>query len=302
MFLPLPAPPTYSPATAGTVPEAWVRARCQWPHVLAELHLKPTCFGPIVIEQVEQTRLFVQLAGTMHVGITRHGSRQQHQSRPGSVYLTAAQQATYELDWQGQPGEAIQSIELDLDDNLLRQTATAAGIEAASLELPTGVCPDALLLRQLAYSLAATLQAPGPADALYADTVARMLAAQLVHQLVGRTRVPSAPAGRLDLARLRLVQDYVRDSLDQAITLANLAAVACVSPYHFCHLFRQATGLSPHQYVIGQRLDQAKYLLEHRDWSIAQVAQAVGYRSGGHFARLFQRHTGGLPTEVRRPH
>ena len=195
----------------------------------------------------------------------------------------------------------MQTIELDLAPAYLHRTAAAAGLNADQLELLASPCFTDPLLHQLGASLAAALVAPLPADALYVDALTQMVATQLVHR---HSSYPAAgPAGHPSLppARLRQLRDYVQASLDQPITLENLAAVACLSPFHFCRAFKQATGVSPYQYVLGQRVERARHLLLQGHHSVAQVARAVGYHSAGHFARLFERQTGVLPTAVRRP-
>jgi AraC family transcriptional regulator len=266
----------------------------------AQLHTKPGQFAPVQLQPVAQPQLIVQLAGSTQLELVSRGQRRRYASPPGSVYLNTPQQPPYEMALRGSADAAITSIQLDLPADLLRRTAAAAGLDADRLELLDGICLDAPLLRQLGYSLAAALEAPGSVDALYADTVAQMLAVQLVYGHSTRPRPVPAPRGLLPAKRLALVRDYVQASLQQPITLESLAAVACLSPYHFCRVFKRTTGLSPAQYVAEQRMSRARHLLQAGKLSVAQVARAVGYRHAGHFAQLFQRHTGLLPAELLR--
>lgn len=268
--------------------------------LVAHLHTKPGQFEPVQLQPVAQPQLIVQLTGNTHIELASRGQRRRYASPPGSVYLNTPQQPAYEMALRGPADAAITSIQLDLPTDLLRRTATAAGLDADRLELLDGICLDAPLLRQLGYSLAAALQAPEPVDALYADTVAQMLAVQLVYGHSARPRPVPAPRGLLPAQRLGLVRDYVQASLHQNITLESLAAIACLSSYHFCRLFKRTTGLSPAQYVAEQRMARARHLLQASRLSVAQVARAVGYRHAGHFALLFQRHTGLLPAELLR--
>ena len=98
---------------------------------------------------------------------------------------------------------------------------------------------------------------------------------------------------------LRKVTDHVAKHFDRNLTLADLAEVAGMSTYHFAHLFKEATGQAPYQYVIGQRIEEAKRLLRHTDWPIMQVCLAVGYESQGHFTTLFKRVVGVTPGQYR---
>jgi AraC family transcriptional regulator len=57
-----------------------------------------------------------------------------------------------------------------------------------------------------------------------------------------------------------------------------------MSPYYFSRLFKQSTGLSPHQYLLHQRGERAKHLLADPRRRIADVSQEVGFAAQSHFA------------------
>jgi AraC family transcriptional regulator len=96
--------------------------------------------------------------------------------------------------------------------------------------------------------------------------------------------------------KLRAVIDYIREHLDAELSLDHLAAVTHLSPYHFARLFKNSTGLPPHQYVVARRVERAKELLRQRDGlSLADVAVEVGFSSQSHFTRHFKRLVGVTP-------
>jgi AraC family transcriptional regulator len=64
--------------------------------------------------------------------------------------------------------------------------------------------------------------------------------------------------GGLPEARLKRVLEYIDANVGRNITLSELASVVNMSLYYFAVLFRQSTGLSPHQYVLNQRVERAK--------------------------------------------
>jgi AraC family transcriptional regulator len=82
-------------------------------------------------------------------------------------------------------------------------------------------------------------------------------------------------------------------------SLSELAVLAALSPYHFARLFKASTGYSPHQYVIHRRVERAKLLLSTTHWSLAAIAQAVGFAHESHLALHFKRLTGLLPSASR---
>lgn len=63
-------------------------------------------------------------------------------------------------------------------------------------------------------------------------------------------------------------------------------------------LFKRATGISPHQYVIKQRVERAKLLLTTTDLAIAKIALQVEFSSQSHLAQHFKRLTGITPKQV----
>src|SRR4029453_15264427 len=74
-----------------------------------------------------------------------------------------------------------------------------------------------------------------------------------------------------------------------------LAAVTQTSPTHFAHLFKQATGQTPHQYVIRCRMERAKHLLTGTTFPLHEIGAPVGYADPSHFPALFPRYVATTP-------
>jgi AraC-like DNA-binding protein len=85
----------------------------------------------------------------------------------------------------------------------------------------------------------------------------------------------------------------------EALSVADLARAAHLSPAHFSREFRRAFGESPHQYLLTRRLERAGALLRTTDWSVARVCMAVGLTSVGSFTTSFRRMFGRTPTAYR---
>jgi AraC family transcriptional regulator len=99
--------------------------------------------------------------------------------------------------------------------------------------------------------------------------------------------------------QLMQVLDYIHASLDQEIKLADLAALLNMSQYHFSHMFKQAIGVAPYQYLLQQRVERAKQLLKKTDQSIIEIALACGFSSHSHLSKQFRQLTGETPTAYR---
>ncbi len=99
--------------------------------------------------------------------------------------------------------------------------------------------------------------------------------------------------------RVRDVIDFIDRNLGERLMLVDMAEALELNPYHFAHVFKQATGFAPHQYVIRRRLARARQLLGTTTLPIAEVALAVGCANQSHFSALFHRMTGMTPLTYR---
>jgi AraC family transcriptional regulator len=139
-----------------------------------------------------------------------------------------------------------------------------------------------------------------PGNEVYAQSLAHILAVHLLRQY-NRRKPPSQ--GALPVASppaARAIQ-FIQERFADDIALADIAAAARVSPYHLVRVFKQATGVSPHQYLIQVRVNNARALLMAGAGkrSVADVAEAVGFADQSHLTRHMKRLLGVTPGEVR---
>jgi len=108
------------------------------------------------------------------------------------------------------------------------------------------------------------------------------------------------PVGPLPDWRLQRVQALVEARLAEPLTLAEMAAAAGVSRMHFAAQFRVATGMRPHDYLLGRRVLRAMAQMTASDAPLADLALDVGFQSQSHFSTVFKRLTGTTPATWRR--
>ena len=99
--------------------------------------------------------------------------------------------------------------------------------------------------------------------------------------------------------RLRRARDFIDAGFASAISLEEVARIACLSQFHLLRLFKKAFGVTPHQYLTQKRLEHARNLLERTRLPVSEICQRVGYESLGSFSHLFRRHFGISPRQFR---
>jgi transcriptional regulator GlxA family with amidase domain len=94
--------------------------------------------------------------------------------------------------------------------------------------------------------------------------------------------------------------DWVTSHLDEPISVAELAEHAHMSPRTFARRFRAATGTTPHQWLLRERVLQAQALLERTDEPVERIAHATGFGAASALRVHFQRLVGTSPQAYRR--
>jgi AraC family transcriptional regulator, arabinose operon regulatory protein len=108
------------------------------------------------------------------------------------------------------------------------------------------------------------------------------------------------PAGRDEA--VRQAQRYLREHVSARTSVAELAALARLSPSHFAALFRRATGFGVLQYQTRLRMARARELLDTTDRSVTEIARALGYADPFYFSRQFRSVHGTSPSDYRVQH
>lgn len=154
-------------------------------------------------------------------------------------------------------------------------------------------------LEQLLRLLQSELRQGGRMGRLYVESLANALGVNLLHDhSATQPRIVQYEGGLGDRKLLQITR-YIDSALDQSIKLANLAQLAGMSQSHFSRLFKQSMGLSPHQYLLRQRVERAKQLLKDTSQPVVEIALACGFDSHSHFSRQFRQITGVTPKAYR---
>ncbi|MBW4641884.1 MAG: AraC family transcriptional regulator [Goleter apudmare HA4340-LM2] len=155
------------------------------------------------------------------------------------------------------------------------------------------------LIAQIGLALKSSLEVDGVGSRFYADSMATALSAHLLRYYSTRNHRFREHEDGLSKQKLRQATEYIQAHLGEDLSLSEIANELGMSQYYFCHLFKRSIGISPHQYLIRQRVEQAKHLLKQPGRTVTSVALDCGFANQSHFAKCFRQCTGMNPKEFR---
>jgi AraC family transcriptional regulator len=196
-------------------------------------------------------------------------------------------------------GGDLSTVHLYLADEAVQD---AAGTEEA-VELAEELGAADTLLEQVVRSMDETLRRWEPTARTYIDQLGSMAAAQLVQRHRAGRRgggQGGEPARGLGSRQLGVVRAVMDERLAEPISLADLAAVAGLSVSQFSRQFKVRTGLAPHRFLLGLRVERACRLLTTGELPIAEVALRCGFSHQEHLTRVMRAQLDTTPGAVRR--
>jgi AraC family transcriptional regulator len=222
----------------------------------------------------------------------KHETPRHHVTGTPSHAIYFAPDQPYRISCPGAIGD--RAITLRFGDALaLEQIRPRAGEGLASQGL---LPPRAMMLRNVLW----TRLARGEADAFETEALGLDLLSLSLASLQG-TKAAVRASARMRRARaLERVKEAVSLSPSDKWNVAKLASVANLSPFHLCHVFREAVGTSIYDYVMHERLAQTLDAVLDCGDDLTTIALDAGFASHSHFTARFRRFFGCTPAALRR--
>jgi AraC family transcriptional regulator len=147
-------------------------------------------------------------------------------------------------------------------------------------------------------ALATELERSIQINSAYISSLIFQLSTHLVRQYSNQVDSVIKRSG-MSPSRLNKVLEYVSAGLEEELRLAEMAQVAGISPYYFCREFKKTMGITPHRYVVQQRIDRAKALLQNTSKSITEIGAQLQFPTPSHFTATFRKLVGLTPSVFR---
>lgn len=198
-------------------------------------------------------------------------------------------------------------LRIRIATEFLHQVAqNALNIDSKRVELLSEFRVRNPQIEQIGMMLLSELHNGGIAGRLYVESLTNILGVHLLRNYSATQpcvavydRVSNFVKPTLRDRQLLQVTDYISDRLADDIQLSDLAELLGLSQFHFSRLFKQATGVSPYQYVLQQRVERAKQLLKATDLPIMDIALLCGFSSHSHLGKWFRQYVGMSPKAFR---
>lgn len=253
--------------------------------------------GEATNKQLDRHHIFIPLAGSYEASMVMVGGLVAHKTRTvgqASIVPVGQQYSAY---WK----EEFEDLGIHLDPDYVARQAGEL-VQSDRIDFISDCEVGDPLVHQIGRSLAAEVDAGAPAGVIYAESLVNTLVAHMLRHYSTAGERFQHQLGGLPKHKLRRVTEFIEENLEHDLTLAEIADVAELSPFHFARSFKQTTGSTPIQFLTQRRIDLAKRLLAESALPIVEIGLRAGFKNQSHFTTLFRKITAMTPKAYRNEH
>ena len=119
--------------------------------------------------------------------------------------------------------------------------------------------------------------------------------------MIQRTRLEKPPLVTTAVQQeMDFARQYFHKHYNEPINIEEYAQSRHTSISLFMRNFKKVYGVSPKQYLLNIRMNNAQNLLETTDYTVAEIAAIVGYDNSLYFSRIYHKHKGQAPSDYRK--
>jgi AraC family transcriptional regulator len=243
---------------------------------------------------VHNPRLLLVTRGELTAA--RRAGRRQYKDRwkPGSVIFLDRGYQLDEVSFDDAGfGVSWENIAIEFDESKRDKWTRGEGFPATTL-VPHVVADD-MHVAALVKCIYEEILGGSSSGKLYEESLSLALMSYTWARFASSHPPVRSMQRGLSTLKLRRLQDCILANLASDFSLHDLAELVDLSPRHLCRSFKQATGTSPYQYILNERIERSKALLRMGTTSVAEVALSVGFSNQSHFTDAFRKRTGTTP-------
>jgi AraC family transcriptional regulator len=250
--------------------------------------------GEATNKHLNRHHIFIPLAGSFEASMAPASGGVIYSRRTvGQASIVPAGQQ-FSAHWN----EELEDLGIHLDPDFVARQASEL-VQTDSVDLIAACEISDPLVHQIGRSLAAEVDAGAPGGSIYAESLVNTLVAHLLRHHSSAGEKFQHYLGGLPKHKLRRVTEFIEENLEHDLSLAEIAEIAELSPFHFARSFKQATGSTPIQFLTHRRIDLAKRLLVESELPIVEVGLRAGFKNQSHFTTLFRKITAMTPKAYR---
>src|SRR6267142_4336020 len=236
---------------------------------------------------LENHCIIIQLGPSVDATVEIGDQSFEQSLEPGMITIVPAGMS---MDWRQGDDKPSEALHLYLDPQFLRTIAESIDVDYSQISIAPQFGIRDEHIHHIGMSLHHELKDANVAGRLYADSLAKVLAMQLVRRYSYFKDLRTSRGGMAP-RKLRKAIEFINNNLDeeQTVTLGAVAGEVQMSYFHFSRAFKQSMGISPNAYMTEQRIARAKKLLSDTNLPIADIALRAGFASQSHFTTTFRK-------------
>jgi AraC family transcriptional regulator len=264
----------------------------RWNGLQIELGFQPQPDFPFSIEEAEP-RDYCVLSAT-EISWSAKGAGHKARWRPGTTIFLKDRYRIDDLFMIG-----ADSINVQLEDSKLSELQHDE-IRASRVDFMEHVIARDEQVAGMLSAMLAEARAGNPAGDLFSQSISLALLAH-VYDRYDRSKAAHRVEGRLSQRQIDIVSRYVREHIAYDLSIVGLARLLQLSPAYFCKAFSKTLGVTPHRFVVSERISIARERLRTPSAPpLVEIALGLGFADQAHFSNVFRNLVGCSPSEFRR--
>lgn len=134
----------------------------------------------------------------------------------------------------------------------------------------------------------------------YEEVAKRYVEIILIHLLRNERFSIRNSLNKKNHKEIQIVKNFMKINYHKNITLDDLVELVHINKFYLIRIFKQEVGMSPIDYLIHIRIDEAQKMLRNTNIAIADIAHLVGFQSPSHFSKTFRELSNMTPSQYRR--